>query len=357
MIQAISPNKVINTAYWVKLLKKFIKTGLIWKIIYVFQFFFFIIKGFLYIRNLPKPGNMKKIIEALRNSGPLVSDGAWGTLLHENGLGPGVCPESWNIDHPDKVFNIARNYVKAGADMILTNSFGGNKFKLRNYGLDDKIYELNKAAAELSKKAAGNEIFVLGSVGPTGIILMMGEASRDEMYEAFKSQVVALADGGADAILIETMSDLEEAGIAIEASKENTSLEIICTMTFTKTVQNEYRTIMGVSVEESVEELINRGADIIGANCGNGTAGMIEIVKQIRTVNHEIPVLIHANAGMPIYQDGKTVFPETPEVMASQVRALLDAGANIVGGCCGTTPEHIRRIAEIVKSYKKVMKL
>ena len=235
--------------------------------------------------------------------------------------------------------------------MILTNSFGGNKFKLMHYGLANKIFELNKAAAEISRKAAGDKVHVLGSVGPTGIVLMLGETRPEELYDTFKNQVIALAVGGVDAILIETMSDLEEAGIAIRAAKENTTKEVICTMTFTKTLQNEYRTMMGISPEEAVDELIGKGADIIGANCGNGTAGMVEIVKLIRRISRTIPVLIHANAGIPIYKDGKTFFPETPEDMSSQVRALLDAGANIVGGCCGTTPEHIRKISEIVRSY------
>ena len=292
---------------------------------------------------------MIPITKALKTSGVLVSDGAWGTFLHHKGLSPGICPESWNIDHSDEVYDIALSYVKAGADMILTNSFGGNKFKLMHYGMENKVFELNKAAAEISRKAAGNDIYVLGSIGPTGIILMMGEVTAAELYEAFKNQAVALADGGVDAILIETMSDIEEAEIAIRAAKQNTSREVICTMTFSQTQQNEYRTMMGISPEEAVNKLIIAGADIIGANCGNGTEGMIEIVRLIRAMNPDIPVLIHANAGIPHYEDGKTVFPESPDEMALQIKELINSGANIVGGCCGTTPEHIRKIAEAVK--------
>jgi 5-methyltetrahydrofolate--homocysteine methyltransferase len=295
---------------------------------------------------------MKTISEKLKISGPLVSDGAWGTFLHQKGLGPGQCPELWNIDHSYDVLDIAVSYVKAGADMILTNSFGGNKFKLQHYGLEAEIYRLNRRASEISRRAAGNEIHVLGSVGPTGVILMMGENSPEELYDTFSEQAKALADGGADAILVETMSDLEEARLAIRAAKEHTNKEVICTLTFTRTPQEEYRTMMGISPQDSVRVLIDEGADIIGANCGNGTAGMIDVVKLIRRIDRKIPVLIHANAGMPQYINGKTIFPESPGEMASRIPELIDAGANIVGGCCGTTPEHIRQIAEIVKSYR-----
>ena len=289
--------------------------------------------------------------EALKTSPVLVSDGAWGTFLYEKGLSPGECPELWNVDHPDKVLEIARSYVDAGADIILTNSFGGSKYKLMSYHLEKRVFELNKAAAEISRKAAGKNVYVLGSVGPTGVILMMGEHSPQDLYNTFKEQAMALSEGGADGILMETMSDLEEAVLAVRAAKENTTREVLCTMTFTKTPQNEFRTMMGVSPEQAVEELIAAGADIIGANCGNGTAGMIEIVKVIRKINKDVPVLIHANAGLPHFHDGKTIYPESPEVMAEQIKDLIEAGANIIGGCCGTTPEHIRRIVSIVKKF------
>jgi 5-methyltetrahydrofolate--homocysteine methyltransferase len=171
----------------------------------------------------------------------------------------------------------------------------------------------------------------------------------DELYEAFKEQSIALADGGADAIVVETMSDLDEARIAVKAARENTSCEVICTMTFEKTVTGEYRTMMGVSPSEMVPVMKEAGADIIGANCGNGIEGMIVIVQEIRVADKDIPVLIHANAGIPVYNEGKTVFPETPEQMAGFVPALVGAGANIIGGCCGTTPQHIRLISETLK--------
>ena len=297
---------------------------------------------------------MKKITGLLKSKKRLISDGAWGTFLHKMGLAPGECPELWNLTHEKEVFEIARSYIDAGADMIETNSFGGSRYKLKHFGLEDKVYILNKAAAAISRKAAGENKIVLGSIGPTGIILIMGEVSQEELYEAFKEQSVALADGGADAIIIETMSDLEEAKIAIRAARENTECEIICTMTFEKTQQNEYRSIMGFAPGDVIQELINSGADIIGANCGNGMEGMIEITKEIRSVNSEIPLLIHANAGLPRYEEGETLFPETPVQMASFIPQLIDAGATIIGGCCGTTPEHIKKFSETVYDIQRI---
>ncbi|MDC0584354.1 homocysteine S-methyltransferase family protein [Bacteroidales bacterium] len=292
---------------------------------------------------------MKKIIEVLKDKKVLVSDGAWGTFLHAKGLSPNESPELWNIERPADVLEIAKAYVDAGANMILTNSFGGSRLKLKDNGLAERTFELNKAAAEISRKAAGDDIFVLGSIGPTGRMIMMGDTTPDELYDVFKEQSMALAEGGANAILIETMSDMEEATIAVKAAKENTDREVICTFTFEKTPLNEYRTMMGIDPKGAVQSLKDAGADIIGANCGNGTAGMIEIVKEIRSIDQDIPVLVHANAGLPIIKNGETCFPENPDDMASQINDLVSAGANIVGGCCGTTPEHIKKIVAVLK--------
>ena len=280
----------------------------------------------------------------------MVSDGAWGTFLHQKGLKADECPESWNLKHPEEVMEIAKSYVEAGADIILTNSFGASPLKLEGYGLEGEAFRLNKSAAELSKKAAGDRILVLGSVGPTGKMVMMGEASAPEVYNGFMEQAKGLAEGGADGIVIETMTDPEEARLAIEAARKVTELDIACTFTFTKNQDGAYRTIMGTDVEAYLEMAISAGADIIGANCGNGTAGMIEIVREIRALDPQVPVLVHANAGLPVYQDGKTVFPESAQEMASQIRELVEAGASIVGGCCGTTPEHIRQIVQVISS-------
>ena len=294
---------------------------------------------------------MGKITEKLKEGKILVSDGAWGTFLHAKGLQSGQCPELWNIEHPDVVFDIAKSYLEAGADMVETNSFGGSSFKLAHYSLELRASEFNQAAAAISRQAAGDK-FVLGSVGPTGKILMMGEVTAEEVYNSFKEQVIALERGGVDAIIIETMTDIDEARIAVKAAKENTSCEVICTMTFQKTPDGEFRSMMGVSPTEMVLELVPEGVDIIGANCGNGIEGMIQIVNEIRLCNSRIPVLVHANAGMPVYDQGVTLFPETPEQTAGFIGAILKAGVNIIGGCCGTTPEHIRQIYRVVNEIK-----
>jgi 5-methyltetrahydrofolate--homocysteine methyltransferase len=293
---------------------------------------------------------MQRIKEKVKLGRLLVSDGAWGTFLQQKGLAPGECPEKWNIDHYNEVFEVAKSYIDAGSDMIETNSFGGSRLKLAQHGLEDRVVEINKIAAEISRSAAGREKHVLGSIGPTGKIIMMGDVTTEELYEVFKEQSMALEEGGADSIVVETMSDIEEARQAVVAARENTCCEVICTMTFERTVSGEYRSMMGISPSEMTEQIIDAGAEIIGANCGNGIEGMIHIVREIRKTNSEIPVLIHANAGLPIYKDGKTVFPETPEQMAGFVKELIDAGANIIGGCCGTTPAHIRKIVEVVRS-------
>jgi 5-methyltetrahydrofolate--homocysteine methyltransferase len=292
---------------------------------------------------------MGTIASELNNGKILVSDGAWGTFLQQKGLGAGECPEQWNLTRPDDVYEIAKSYMDAGSDMVETNSFGGSSFKLAPYGLIDKRFEINKAAAQISRKAAGPDKHVLGSIGPTGKMIAMGDVSFDELYASFREQAIALEAGGADALIVETMTDLEEAKAAVQACSQNTKCEVICTMTFEKTGENAYNTMMGITPVLMVSEIINAGATIVGANCGNGIENMVGIVKEIRSVNRLVPILIHANAGAPVYKDGKTLFPETPEQMAAFVNILIKAGANIIGGCCGTTPEHIRKIAEIVR--------
>ncbi|HEY9166183.1 MAG TPA: homocysteine S-methyltransferase family protein [Candidatus Kryptonia bacterium] len=282
----------------------------------------------------------------------LISDGAWGTELHKKGLKLNECPELWNLEHRSEVLDIARSYVSAGADMIETNSFGGSRVKLHSYGLADKTVLINKTAAEISREAAGDHVYVLGSVGPTGKILMMEDITTEELYKCFAEQAEALASGGADAIVVETMFDIEEARCAIQAARDSTTCEVICTMTFDGNKEAGFHTMMGTTPEAAADALIASGADIIGANCGNGIEAMVDITKELRRVDGTIPVLIQANAGLPLTMNGKTVYPQSPEDIVLWINPLIEAGANIIGGCCGTTPEHIRKIAEVVRSRK-----
>jgi len=298
---------------------------------------------------------MKKIVERVRTGEILVSDGAWGTFLYREGLQPGECPELWCVDHRDVVLRIASSYVAAGSDMIQANSFGANRFKLEHYGLADRVSELNEAAAAISREAAGPGKHVIASVGPTGKLLLMGDVSEQDLYDAFSEQARSLEKGGADSVCIETMSAIDEASLAVRAAKENTALEIICTFTFEPTVQGEYRTMMGVSPAETVSPMLEAGADIIGTNCGNGMQHMADIVKEIRAKAPQTPILVHANAGKPVSVDGVDTFPETPDETAGYVGDVLAAGANIVGGCCGTTPEHIMAVAEAVKRVRGIL--
>ncbi|MBN2308110.1 MAG: homocysteine S-methyltransferase family protein [Candidatus Hydrogenedentes bacterium] len=294
---------------------------------------------------------MKRIRDDLAAKRILVSDGAWGTFLVAAGLQAGECPELWNVEHPEVVRGIAETYFDAGADLVLTNSFGGSRFKLGQYGLAERTVELNEAAAALSREAAGPDRHVVGSVGPTGKMLMMGDVSEEELYDAFRTQLVALESGGANACDIETMTAIDEACIAIRAAKENTGLEVICTFTYDTSTAAGYRTMMGVSPAQMAEATLAAGADIIGANCSLATAEMVPVVKELHAAAPDVPILVHPNAGRPIRaDDGSITYPETPELMAAEVPNLIAAGARIIGGCCGSGADHIRAIAAAVRA-------
>ncbi len=294
---------------------------------------------------------MESLLARVRRGEILVSDGAMGTFLQANGLKPGECPELWCLSHPQVVKGIAEAYIAAGADIVETNSFGGNAYKLHPFGLDGRVAEINRAAAALARQAMGAKGYVAASVGPTGRIVVEegGDVQPEDLYRAFQEQVVAMEEGGADALCIETMSSLAEALAAVKAAKNHTKLPVICTFTFEGSA-GRFHTMMGVTPERAAKEAAAAGAHIIGANCGNGIVNMIEITRKMRAAQPRTPILIHANAGMPVLEGEKTVYKETPEFMASHVKTLIEAGANVLGGCCGTTPAHIAALAQVVKS-------
>jgi 5-methyltetrahydrofolate--homocysteine methyltransferase len=294
---------------------------------------------------------MESFRERVAQGDILISDGAMGTFLQARGLEPGECPESWCISHPEVVLGIHEAYLAAGSDILETNSFGGTSYKLRPYGLADKVKEFNLAAVALAKQASGSKGYVAAAVGPTGQIIEDegGDATPQALYKAFEEQVAALADGGADALCIETMTSLPEALQAIKAAKDRTQLLVICTFTFQAGTRG-FRTMMGVTPARAAREAVAAGADIVGSNCGSGIVNMIEIARQMRAAQPHTPILINANAGMPVLEGEKTVFKETPEFMASKVNDLISAGAQIIGGCCGTTPDHIAALGRAARS-------
>jgi 5-methyltetrahydrofolate--homocysteine methyltransferase len=271
----------------------------------------------------------------------LIADGGWGTELQKRGLSPGEPPEAWNLSRLEDVLVVARSYVEAGADVILTNTFGGSPLKLAKVGLEGKVIEINRKGSALSKQAAGDQALVFASIGPSGeFIAPLGTISEADMVKGFGEQARALAEGGADGIVVETMMDLAEAKAALRAAKENTSLPVAVTMTFNKGPKG-YATMMGIRPEKAAAELERVGADIVGANCGAGIDIMIELMGLMRSAT-TLPLWCKPNAGLPELVDGKTVYRETPEMMASKVNMLVQAGASIIGGCCGTTPAHIQ---------------
>jgi methionine synthase I (cobalamin-dependent) len=283
------------------------------------------------------------LIQKLVAQGPVLTDGAWGTQLQARGLAPGNTPDLWNLTHPEKVAEVARAYVEAGSQVILTNTFGGNRFRLAEAGAADKVQEINEAGARISKQAAGTRALVFASIGPGGKMLMTGDVTAEELFAAFAEQSAALARGGADALVVETMTDLEEAVIAVRGAK-TTGLAVVASMVF-DSGKDKDRTMMGTTPEQAAAGLIAAGADVIGSNCGQGIAGFVKICARFKAAANGHPVWIKGNAGLPKMVDGKAIYSTTPQEFASFVPALVDAGANFIGGCCGTSPEFIREVS------------
>jgi 5-methyltetrahydrofolate--homocysteine methyltransferase len=245
---------------------------------------------------------------------------------------------------------MARDYFAAGSDMVLTNSFGGSRFMQKKYGFDGRVEEFSRLAAEhaASQKPTDGH-FVAASVGPTGEMMepLPDGVSESEMYDALTEQITALARGGADAILVETQMALEEAVTGIRAAKENTNLPVFATMVFDLGPRGFF-TMMGVTPEKAVNDLREAGADVVGANCGNGIDRMVDLAEQMRAVDDGL-MLIHSNAGIPDMKDGQIIYNEGPEYMAERFKRLADMGVNIIGGCCGTGPDHIQALRAAVK--------
>jgi 5-methyltetrahydrofolate--homocysteine methyltransferase len=268
--------------------------------------------------------------------------------LQAHGLEPGGCPEELNLSRADVVRQMAASYFDAGSDMVETNSFGGSRCMLQKYDLGARAYEFNRLAAEHCRAVAPAGKFVLGSIGPTGEFLApMGGMAEQEMFEIFAEQVRGLQAGGVDAFCIETMSDFGEAALAVRAAKECTGLPVVATMTFDKGPRG-YFTMMGITPTQAARQLAEAGADVVGSNCGIAIESMIEIIAAMRTATDR-PILTHVNAGLPRIERGTVIYPDTPDKMAELIPQLVAAGANIVGGCCGTTPDHIRAFAAIIR--------
>lgn len=287
--------------------------------------------------------NVHPTIAKLTSTGPIITDGAWGTQLQLRGLQTGACPDAWNLTQPDKVEEVARAYVEAGSQIILTNTFGANRFVLARHNLADKVAEINRAGVAISLRAAADKAKVFASVGPSGVLLMMGQASEAELKAAFAEQAQAIADAGAHGIVVETMSDPTEASLATAAAR-TTGLPVVACMTFDSGAKKD-RTMMGTTPEQAAEQLTAAGADVIGSNCGQGIAGIVDVCRRLRA-STDRPIWIKANAGLPENVDGQTVYRQTPEEFAGYVPQLLEAGAAFIGGCCGTSPAFIQAVAK-----------
>lgn len=279
-------------------------------------------------------------LERLNSGETLLADGAMGTMLQAAGLEKGHAPEELNLTDPEKILAVHRGYVDAGSEIILTNTFGGSRFRLQKYGLGEKVYEICRRAAEIARGAG--RVFVAGSMGPTGeFFAPVGKLTSDAAMEAFAEQARGLADGGADLLVIETMSDLREVEAAVLGARQGTDLPLVCTMTF----QQRLHTMMGVSPSQAAATLADWGVAALGANCGTGPQEVEQVLAQMKEAAPQALLVAKPNAGVPRLVKGRTEFDATPELMAEYALRFQRLGVTIIGACCGSTPEHIAAMA------------
>ena len=290
---------------------------------------------------------MSKLIDRLRTHKVLVADGATGTMLQRAGLEPGVAPERWNLENPQAILELHQGYVNAGSDLILTNTFGGTSIRLEREGLSDQAAAINQTAARLAREVAGDAVLVVGDIGPTGEMLApLGTLTYEEIVPVFAAQAQALAAGGVDGILIETMSDLNEIRAAVEGVRRVSDLPLLTTMSF----DTKGRTMMGVKPEDAAATMSELNVTAMGVNCGRTLTENLTAIQAFREAVPDAWLMAKPNAGLPHTEKGNLVYDVTPEVMAEYAERFVDeVGVKIIGGCCGSTPDHIRAVVAAVK--------
>ncbi len=284
---------------------------------------------------------MNALLTKLLAETPVITDGAWGTQIQNLGLEAGACPDAWNLENPTAIEKVAASYVEAGSRIILTNTFGASRIMLERHGLSAKAAAINRAGAEISRRAASDKAFVFGSIGPSGKLYFTGEISEQDLSDAFEEQAMGLAEGGVHGIVIETISELDEAKIALRAARK-TGLPVVVSMVY-DSGQEFDRTMMGTTPEEEASNLKNEGADVIGANCGMGIEFILTVTKRLRAAT-DLPLWIKPNAGLPEVVDGKVTYNITPAQFSAHALNVRAAGADFIGGCCGTSPAFIREL-------------
>jgi 5-methyltetrahydrofolate--homocysteine methyltransferase len=300
---------------------------------------------------------MKKLLHEVARERRLVCDGAMGTQLMLAGLEQGSCGEAWNLTHPERVLAIQKRYADAGADCIITNTFGGSRIMLRRHGHEAELPEINRAGARIAREAfSGRPGFVLGDVGPLGALLEpYGDLSEDAARAALEEQCRALVEGGVDAIIIETQTGLEELGLAIDAAKAAGAPSVIASLAYDLSMDGTFfKTMMGVSPEQAAEFVEEKGANIVALNCGTGMdMSAAALVGRIYREHSSLPIMVQPNAGLPVLENLKAVYKQLPEDMAKSVPDVLKAGVSIVGSCCGSTPDHTRAIRSCVEAWRQ----